>query len=138
MITAVDTSVLLDVLTDAAEHRPASLHELDRARRRGSVVACPVVWAEVRAFFQRDEEMSAFEEAGITFDPFDEQAANLAGNQWQEYRRRGGRRVRLIADFLVAAHAQARADLLLTRDRGFTRRYFENLEILDPSKGRLN
>jgi len=44
-----------------------------------------------------------------------------------------GRRDRLIADFLVGAHALSRAERLLTRDRGFYRRYFENLSVLDPS-----
>jgi predicted nucleic acid-binding protein len=45
----------------------------------------------------------------------------------------GGSRTALVPDFLVAAHAAVRADRLLTRDRGFARRYFRRLRIVDPS-----
>lgn len=57
---------------------------------------------------------------------------SLAGETWMRYRRQGGQRTRLVADFLVAAHAQIRAGRLLTRGRGFFRIYFEALEIIEP------
>ena len=41
---------------------------------------------------------------------------------------------RVIADFLVGAHAVTGSDRLLTRDRGFYRSYFERLAVLDPSR----
>ena len=66
------------------------------------------------------------------FDPFDERAASLAACQWRQYRRHGGRRTRMVADFLVAAHAQTRAQALVTRDRGFYRRYFAELRVVEP------
>jgi len=50
-----------------------------------------------------------------------------------EYRRRGGTRARVVADFLVGAHARGNADRLLTRDRGFFGSYFADLEIVDLS-----
>lgn len=56
-----------------------------------------------------------------------------AGRAWRAYRARGGSRERVIADFLIGAHARARADRLLTRDRGFFRAYFEGLLVVDPS-----
>jgi hypothetical protein len=37
-----------------------------------------------------------------------------------------------VPDFLVGAHALERADALLTRDRGFYRRYFKGLRIIEP------
>jgi hypothetical protein len=134
VITAVDSSVLLDVLTDAPTRAAASLEALRRALRSGPIVACPVVWAEVRAFFADVGRMNeAFASAGIAFDAFDEDSSNLAGAIWQLYRRQGGRRTRLVADFLIGAHAQVRAARLLTRDRGFFRRYFRELEVMEPA-----
>ena len=133
MTTAVDSSVLLDVLTGDPVRGPTSLRALDAARGLGRVVICPIVWAEVGAFFPHADEMRrALAGTGIRFDPFDEPSADLAARQWRDYRRRGGRRTRMIADFFVGAHAQARAQALLTRDRGFYRRCFEPLRVIEP------
>jgi predicted nucleic acid-binding protein len=131
LLTAVDSSILLDVLTDDATHSAASLAALRKARSAGALLACPIVWAEVRGSFKDPEPMlQSFAAADIRFDPFDRECAEIAGEYWREYRRRGGARSRLIADFLIGAHAQVRGGRLLTRDRGFFRRYFSAVQII--------
>jgi predicted nucleic acid-binding protein len=98
------------------------------------LVACDVVWAEVTAAFAHGlAAQGALERLGVKFSPLDMPAALAAGEAWAAYRRRGGRRGRVIADFLIGAHASTAADRLLTRDRGFYRRCFEGIELLDPT-----
>jgi predicted nucleic acid-binding protein len=133
VITAVDSSVLLDVLLDDPRFRDSSLSALRKARRAGSLVVCPVVRAEVRASLRDPDGIgSLLESAGILFDPFDAACADLAGDLWRRYRQKGGRREHLVPDFLIGAHAAVRATRLLARDRGFFRRYFEGLDVVEP------
>ncbi len=134
MVTAVDSSLLLDVLTDDPIHRAPSLNALRAARQVGPLIVCPIVWAEVRGFFEDAERMHrAFHDGEIHFDPFDRECADMAGMLWRDYRHRGGSRTRLIADFLIGAHAQVRGGRLLTRDRGFFGRYFTDLQLIDSA-----
>ncbi len=136
VITAVDSNVLLDVFGADATYGPASRDALRRCRREGALVTCPVAWAEVSAAFPEPAAAAdAMARLGIRFDALDPVAAQLAGAAWRAYRGRGGPRDRVIADFLVAAHAQTHAERLLTRDRGFYRSAFADLVILDPTSG---
>jgi len=134
MITAVDSNVVLDVLAGDPAFGERSSELLKRSRALGRLIACEVVWAEVAAGFEESRlAVSVLESARIEFVSSDEVSAIEAGLAWGEYRRGGGARARLAADFLVGAHARRHADRLLSRDRGFFERYFSELEIIDPS-----
>jgi predicted nucleic acid-binding protein len=76
---------------------------------------------------------AAMQELGIVYRPSSTESAALAGTAWRRYRDAGGPRSRLVADFLIGAHARTHADRLLTRDRGFYRRYFADLAVIDPT-----
>ena len=134
MITAVDTSVLLDVFTADPRHGSASRDALRRCWAEGSLIACEVVWAEVAAAFPDGDAASrALDGREVAFDPLDRGTALAAGIAWQRYRSTGGTRRRILPDLLIGVHATTRAERLLTRDRGFYRLAFESLTILDPS-----
>jgi predicted nucleic acid-binding protein len=68
----------------------------------------------------------------VTVYPLDFETAFLAGLFHREYRNRGGTRTRILADFLIAAHAQLHADQLLTRDSRFFSGAFPNLKAVAP------
>lgn len=135
MITAVDSSILIDVLTAHRSHGRASADALRTAASRGTVLACSVVWAELTAWYESAAKLRQdMAELGIAYSPISEAAAVSAGLAWGRYRRAGGSRTRIASDFLIGAHAATEADVLLARDRGFGRRYFEDLILLDPSE----
>ena len=134
MITAVDTSVLLDVFIDDPTFRKRSLAALRQSLADGQLVACEIVWAEVAAAFADPAvAQRALEAIPVTFSEIDMQSAARAGAAWRAYRQRGGTPERIISGFLIGAHAVRRADRLLTRDRGFHRLAFKELKILDPT-----
>ena len=134
MISAVDTSVLIDVFDPHAQFGDASSRALNRAITQGTIVACEVVWAETAALFDKDDAfIRAVSELRLGYSALDAEAALVVAAMWRQYRKHGGSRDRIIPDFIVGAHALLQADRLLTRDRGFYRKYFSKLAIIDPS-----
>ncbi len=128
MITAVDTSILLDVFLYSDQHGLQSTNRLAVAHGAGAIIVCDVVYAElVPAFSDRTALDSALREVGVVLSPIDSSIAYEAGLRWKRYREAGGPRARMVADFLIGAHAVAAADSFLTRDRGFFSTYFPEL-----------
>ena len=143
MRVAVDSSVLLDVLGGDPVFGSGSREALRRAYDRGPLCACEVVWAEVRASFEAEEPfVEAMDGLGIEYLAMSDASAALAGAHWRRYHRnrarearsatRSARDKRVMADFLVGAHAQLQTDGLLARDRGFFRTYFKRLRLIQP------
>ncbi len=139
MSTAVDTNVLIDLLGGqpaAAERARVSLAD---ALSRGAVIAAPVVYAELLAFPDRAPgEVDLFlADVGITVEW--ELAAAVwrhAGEAYAAYAKRrvrsgGGAPRRILADFIVGAHA-SQYGTLLTRDLGFYRQSFPNVSVREP------
>ena len=83
--------------------------------------------------FETPETLCARLDAlGIGIVPSGMKAWFLAGQLFRQYRANGGPREHLIPDFLIGAHAQVQAQRLAARDRGYLRRYFPNLVLVQP------
>ena len=135
MITAVDTSVLLDVFTADPGFGQRSAETLRECMLVGKLIACEIVWAEISASFSDSRVAEeALVRIGVEFTPMDQRSSLQAGLHWKKYRESGGKRTRIISDFLIGSHADLQADRLLTRDRGFYRKYFFHLKLIDPSE----
>jgi predicted nucleic acid-binding protein len=134
VITAVDTNVLLDVFSADETYGPRSRSALAQSLQKGALVVSDAVWAEtIAAFPDPEAAVAAFRRLGAGFRPPTQETAARAGEAWRAYRAAGGPRTRVGADFLIGAHALVQADRLLTRDRGFYRKYFAELTVLDPT-----
>ncbi|MBI2680411.1 MAG: type II toxin-antitoxin system VapC family toxin [Candidatus Solibacter usitatus] len=134
-MTAVDTNVLLDVLLPDERFADASSRALEDVAAQGSLVISEIVYAELCVHFSAQPECDKFlEEAGIRVEHLTRDACFLASRVWRTYRRQGGKRSRVLADFLIGAHAQLQATRLLSRDRGFYRLLFPSLALIDPAK----
>lgn len=134
MITAVDTNILLDVIGGDPTFGPRSAAGLRRCLREGQIVACEVVWAECAASLPDAETaLDRLASLRVGYLAAEAPSALSAGRMWRVYRTTHGARERVIADFLIGAHALVQTDRLLTRDRGFYRGYFDGLEIVDPT-----
>jgi len=134
VITAVDTNILIDILEPDPVHGLRSKEALKKCLREGAVVACDVVWAEVATAYGNNQNdlVEALQVMRIGFSAMSMESAMGAARSWHTYRRRGGGRDRIAADFLIGGHAAAHAERLLTRDLGFYRKYFKSVAVVSP------
>lgn len=136
MITAVDTNILIDILEPDPVHGLRSKEALKKCLQEGAVVACDVVWAEMATAYGNNQNdlVEALRAMRISFSAMSMEAALGAARSWHTYRRRGGGRDRIAADFLIGGHAAVQCDRLLTRDRVFYRKHFTHLTVV-PAAG---
>jgi predicted nucleic acid-binding protein len=118
MIAGIDTNVLLDVLVPNEQFYDAAAGALQDSATAGSLVICDIVYAELCVHFENQLDCDAF----------------LASRAWRTYRRQGGKRTRILAGFLIGAHAYNQATRLLSRDRGFYHTLFPSLRLYDPTE----
>jgi len=134
MITAVDTNILLDILLPDENFFALSSRALEEAATAGSLVICDLVYAELCVHFETQSECDEFlAENDIGIEPVGKPAGFLASRAWRGYRKQGGKGTRILADFLIGAHAQLQASQLLSRDRGFYQSMFPSLQLFDPT-----
>lgn len=138
MTTAIDTNVLV-ALWDSDPHLNTAAQEaLDAAEGRGALVISGAVYAELLALPGRTEIMldEFFRATLIRVDwESGEQVWRMAGQAFQSYvgrrsRRRAELPRRILADFLIGAHASVHGYRLMTLDQRLYRTSFPKLEIV--------
>ncbi len=134
MITAVDTNVLIDVISGTPEQIRQNETALRNALAEGNVLIALICYAELAGRFPQKRDLDIFLDlTGAAVTPIEPEAAYLAGRFFREYLQRGGPRTRILPDFLVAAHAQLHANRLLTRDKRFFSTTFPKLKAVSPA-----
>src|SRR3569623_1414209 len=136
MRTAIDSSVVLQVLVADTAHSDRSEAALRRCATVGGLIVGECVVAEISPACPggESEVRDLLRDWGVEFVPSTEESATLAGTMFATYlnrRSKSGPR-RVAPDFLIGAHAALLADRLLARDRGYFRDYFKRLVLLEP------
>lgn len=137
MTMAVDTNVLIALWDKDPTLNSAAQNALDAAFSRGTLVAAAPVFAELIAAPGRSERFvgSFFEQTGIGVDwELSEQIWRLAGRAFQAYAERRRKQAdkgtrRILADFIIGAHALKNGFRLLTLDERLYRAAFPSLAI---------
>lgn len=133
MITAVDSSVLLDVVAGDPDHADTSKRALRDASSEGALVIGECVLAEITPAFHAKDISEFLSDWQLSFVASSRESALLAGEMFALHLKQGGKRRRVLRDFLIGAHAQCHADRLLARDGGYLRDYFGRLTVLSPT-----
>ena len=157
MILAIDTNILLDILIPNAKHVQSTLNCLMSIDPNDELIICELVFAELGSQFLSIHDLTRFlRDTGISLVPINENSLFEASSAWKKYsnQRKGmiicptcGKyqkatcvfcnkiipyRQHILSDFLIGAHGKIQADSLITRDRGFYRRYYMGLNLTTP------
>jgi predicted nucleic acid-binding protein len=138
MTTAIDTNVIVALWDRDPVLNSTAQSALDEALARGALLIAGVVFAELMAAPGRSESFlnSFCRETGINIDwSVEESVWRAAGRAFQTYaaRRRKQRDPgprRILADFLIGAHALSGGYHLLTLDDHLYRTAFPNLTVV--------
>lgn len=127
-----DSNIVLHLL----EEPPGSpLYEAIESKRAGRVCVNEIIFAEVSTRFRSaallDRALAGLE---LPVERLVLGECYRAGQAFAEYRRRGGEKTAILADFLIGAQAELRGWPLVTRDRKGFASYFPALEIIDPTE----
>lgn len=142
MISALDTNVILGLKPTDTHHINANAAVVDRLTAGNTLIVSSVVYAELLAGPNlRPVDLDAFlRDNDIILESELPHALFIkAGLAYKDYASRrkasgSGESRRLLADFLVAVHAQAYANELLTFDPKFYRLNFPSLSVPDLAK----
>lgn len=132
-MTLVDTNVLVDVLTGQPAWRAWSVDMLDRRSAAGRLLITDVVYSELSPLFATADLLdAAIADLDVSLSRIPTRALFLAGRAFEQYRRKGGPRLSVLADFFIGAHAQTEDLPILTRDTRRYRTYFPAVQLIAP------
>ncbi len=129
----VDTNVLVDVLQNDPQWADWSMAQLQAQSKVHRLSINPIIYAELSLTFSTVEALDAVI-SRMEMDLLDipKPALFLAGKAFVQYRRGGGARTYVLADFFIGAHAAVSGLPVLTRDTRRYQSYFPSIKLVTP------
>ena len=129
----VDSCILIDVIDSDSDWVVWSRAKLGPLIEQQCAVINPIIFAEIAAGFASPQAL----EAGIAplrllREPLPWEAAFLASQAFQLYRKRRGAKRSPMPDFYIGAHAATAGYVLLTRDAARYKTYYPRLPLIVP------
>lgn len=129
----VDTNVLIDVLVDDPQWADWSVGQLRAQSRVHRLAINAVIYAELSLTFSTVEALDrAIEGLNLAMLEIPRPALFLAGKAYVLYRRQGGQKNNVLADFFIGAHAAVAGYPILTRDTRRYDSYFSGVRLVTP------
>ncbi|OJF91441.1 type II toxin-antitoxin system VapC family toxin [Pararhizobium antarcticum] len=133
MTTLIDTNVLVDLAVRDEDWMEWSRTQLLLAMTRGNVVINQIIYSEFSYRYDDLDEVEALlPRSEFVRESLPWTAAFAAAYAFRRYRAAGGRRERMLPDFLIGAHAAIRGYPLVTRDPAGYRSYFPTVDLITP------
>ncbi len=130
----VDTNVLADVLVDDPEWVDWSIGQLRAQSKIHRLAINPVIYSELSLTFSTVEALGrTIDDLGLTMLEIPRPALFLAGKAFVRYRRQGGEKNNVLADFFIGAHAAVAGYPVLTRDTQRYATYFSGVSLVSPA-----
>ncbi len=129
----VDTNVLIDMVEGDPRWHEWSVRQMRHQSRVHELAINPVIYAELASSFASQAKLEqCIDDLELGFRDMSRQALFLAGVAHRHYRRAGGPRLSILADFLIGAHAAVLGCGILTRDERRYRHYFPRVPLVTP------
>ncbi len=155
MTVAVDTNILFDILLQDPKFVEQSLSQITLYGKKHRLIISEVVYSELASQFSEENILIKFiSDTDISLVNSGPEALWKAARAWSTYTKNRTQefqckncgnmqpmectecnnsilsRQHILADFLIGGHALLHAGSLLTRDRGYYKRYFPELDLV--------
>ena len=159
MTVAVDTNILFDILLADKRHKNSSLELILYYSRTDRLIISEIVYSELASQFNDFTLLDSFlRDTNIILEHTTTTGLWIASKAWREYTKNRDDRLQcshcgykqqmickeckeiitsrqhIISDFLIGGHASEKTGILLTRDYGFYRKYFKNINVVKGLK----
>jgi predicted nucleic acid-binding protein len=132
-LIVVDSNIFIDMLSPNAEAHLWSRAAFESLSLNHEMLVNAPIAAEISAQFSDAEQLTRyFYMLQVDMKPIALGAAFAAGTAHALYRKRGGERQSILADFLIAGHAVDLKAQILTRDAKRYRSYFPDINLITP------